>query len=78
MKQQNKVESNNDELLRVKDVARALRVDDTTVRRWIKCGALEAITLPHASKRQSYRVRRDILDNILNGQAIPNGSAGPY
>jgi excisionase family DNA binding protein len=34
-------------VLTVREVARRLRVDDTTVRRWIKSGALEAITLPH-------------------------------
>src|SRR5579875_1812041 len=31
------------ELLTVSEVAQRLRVDDTTVRRWIKSGALEAI-----------------------------------
>ena len=36
-----------DELLTVREVARRLRVDDTTVRRWIKSGALEAVTLPN-------------------------------
>ena len=41
-----------EELLTVGEVARSLRVDETTVRRWIKNGALEAITLPHRSKRQ--------------------------
>ena len=35
------------DLLTVREVAKQLRVDDTTVRRWIKNGALEAITLPH-------------------------------
>ena len=32
------------DLLTVREVAIQLRVDDTTVRRWIKNGALEAIT----------------------------------
>lgn len=45
------------ELLTVREVAQRLRVDETTVRRWIKTGALEAITLPNQGKRHSYRVR---------------------
>ncbi len=54
-----------DELLTVREVARRLRVDDTTVRRWIKSGALGAITLPHRGKRQAYRVKRSTMDNLL-------------
>ncbi len=53
------------ELLTVREVARRLRVDDTTVRRWIKNGVLEAITLPHRGKRQAYRVRSSTLDALL-------------
>lgn len=52
-------------LLTVREVATQLRVDDTTVRRWIKSGALEAITLPHLHKRHAYRIRQDTLNNIL-------------
>jgi len=55
------------DLLTVSEVADALRVDDTTVRRWIKNGVLEAVTLPHARLRQSYRVKRSELDKILAG-----------
>ena len=58
---------NTEELLTVSEVARRLRVDDTTVRRWIKSGALEAITLPHAGKRRGYRVRKHTLDSLLTG-----------
>ena len=54
-----------EELLTVREVARRLRVDDTTVRRWIKSGALEAITLPHANKRQAYRIKNSTLINLL-------------
>lgn len=57
-----------EELLRVSEVAQALRVDDTTVRRWIKNGVLEAISLPHLNKRQAYRIRRETLDKLVNGQ----------
>ena len=53
------------DLLTVREVAKQLRVDDTTVRRWIKNGVLEAITLPHRGTRQAYRIRRSTLDALL-------------
>jgi excisionase family DNA binding protein len=53
------------ELLTVHEVAKQLRVDDTTVRRWIKNGVLEAITLPHRGARQAYRIRRATLNALL-------------
>ncbi len=53
------------DLLTVREVAKQLRVDDTTVRRWIKNGVLEAITLPHRGTRQAYRIRRATLDALL-------------
>lgn len=59
------VESGGD-LLTVREVARHLRVDDTTVRRWIKSGALDAVALPHSGKRCGYRVRRHTLDALFN------------
>ncbi len=55
----------DDPLLTTLEVARALRVDITTVRRWIKVGALDAIGLPHKSKRAIYRVRKSTLDAVL-------------
>ncbi|MBE3558542.1 MAG: helix-turn-helix domain-containing protein [Ktedonobacteraceae bacterium] len=53
------------ELLTVSEVARILRVDDTTVRRWVKQGALEAVVLPHVNERQAYRIKRETLDRVL-------------
>jgi len=53
------------ELMTVSEVADILRVDDTTVRRWVKVGALEAVILPHKNERQAYRIRRETLDKIL-------------
>jgi excisionase family DNA binding protein len=53
------------DLLTVHEVAQSLRVDDTTVRRWIKSGALEAISLPHMNKRQAYRIKQSTLDALL-------------
>jgi excisionase family DNA binding protein len=55
----------NSELLTVSEVAKILRVDDTTVRRWVKQGVLEAVVLPHARKRCAYRIRRSTLNNLL-------------
>jgi len=60
-----------EELLTVREVAHRLRVDDTTVRRWIKSGALEAITLPHRGKRQAYRVKKSTLDRLLRSPHFP-------
>lgn len=60
-----------DELLTVREVARRLRVDDTTVRRWIKSGALEAVTLPHKGKRQAYRVKKSTMDKLLKNPQLP-------
>ncbi|GCE48506.1 excisionase family DNA binding protein [Thermosporothrix hazakensis] len=53
------------DLLTVQEVAKIFRVDDTTVRRWIKIGALEAVTLPHVNERTSYRVKRSTLEQVL-------------
>jgi excisionase family DNA binding protein len=64
-------EEKHDELLTVREVARRLRVDDTTVRRWIKSGSLEAITLPHRAKRQAYRVKQSTLNNLLKSPQLP-------
>ena len=59
----------SEELLTVREVARALRVDDTTVRRWIKSGALSAVSLPHVGKRCAYRVRESTLKTLLGAEA---------
>jgi excisionase family DNA binding protein len=53
-------------LLTVREIADRLRVDDTTVRRWIKNGVLEAITLPHQGKRRAYRIQQSTLDTLLS------------
>ena len=52
------------ELLTVKEVASLLRVDEATVRRWIKNGILEAITLPHAGTREQHRIKRTTLEQL--------------
>lgn len=48
------------------EVAKELRVDGTTVRRWIKRGVLEAVSLPHVNKRHAYRIKRETLNRVLD------------
>ncbi len=59
-----------EELLTVPEVARRLRVDTTTVRRWIKSGALQAVTLPHRGQRQVYRVKKSTVDSLLTPHLV--------
>jgi excisionase family DNA binding protein len=56
------------ELLKALEVARILRVDETTVRRWVKSGALEAVILSQSEKRQSIRIKRETLNKVLGEQ----------
>jgi len=46
-------------------------VDETTVRRWVTNGVLDAISLPHKGKRKAYRIRQATLDKIIMGEATP-------
>jgi len=59
------VSETKDHLLTVREVATRLRVDPTTVRRWIENGVLEAIPLPHIDQRKSYRVKLSTLTEML-------------
>lgn len=59
-----------DNLLTVKEVAKALRVDDTTVRRWVISGALKAIPLPHRGKRKQYRIVEDTIQQLFNNPVV--------
>lgn len=59
------------QLLTVAEVARVLRVDNTTVRRWVKQGVLEAVILPHKNERQGYRFKSETLENLLATQGQP-------
>jgi excisionase family DNA binding protein len=54
-----------DQLMTPAEVAKELRVDQTTVKRWIYKGALEAVVLPKTGSRTVHRVRRSTLINIL-------------
>ena len=59
------------DLFTIHEVAVILRVDDTTVRRWVKAGALEAVILPHIHARQVYRIRKTTIETILQVQTLP-------
>jgi excisionase family DNA binding protein len=54
----------NRKLLTISEVAHLLRVDDTTVRRWIRQSLLKAVTLPGRA-RKTYRIREETLQNLL-------------
>jgi excisionase family DNA binding protein len=59
-------EGNYEQLLTVKEVAKIFKVDETTVRRWIKEGALPAVLLPRSRGRKNFRIRKSVIDTILN------------
>lgn len=52
------------DLLKTKEVAEQLRVDATTVRRWIRQGILEGVLLPRCGKRENYRVKQETIDHL--------------
>jgi excisionase family DNA binding protein len=54
-----------DNLLTVAEVAKRLRVDGTTCRRWIATGAMEAVVLPHTGKRKGFRIKQSTVDALL-------------
>lgn len=54
-----------EDLLTVAEVAKRLRVDGTTVRRWINNGVLDAVVLPHAGNRRAFRVKKSTLDGLM-------------
>lgn len=64
-----------DELMTVHEVAAQLRVDDTTVRRWIKSGALQAITLPHSKNRVPHRIKKSVFNQILTNGIVEPATA---
>lgn len=62
--------NNNHELLTVNEVAQLLRVDTSTVRRWIKQGTLEAVLLPSAGTSQSFRIHRDVIKSLTEPRSL--------
>lgn len=57
-----------EELLTIKEVAKALRCDPTTARRWVVQGMVPCVILPHVRARRVYRVRASTLKSILEGK----------
>jgi len=55
------------ELMTIAEVSHILRVDDTTARRWVRQGVLEAIKLPRrpGAEKESYRIRRETIEEML-------------
>ena len=53
-----------DQLLTIREVAKRLRVDATTVRHWIKQGLIAVVTLPCVGKRRSYRIPMTEFEKI--------------
>jgi excisionase family DNA binding protein len=51
-------------LYTAREVARRYRVDDTTVRRWVKDGALQAVKLPHKGQRSPLRFTADHIKSF--------------
>ena len=45
------------------EVARRLRVDVSTVRRWVRVGALDAEAIKHG-QRVHYRIKKSVLETI--------------
>jgi excisionase family DNA binding protein len=58
------------DLLTVHEVAKTLRVDNTTVRRWITQGVLDAVVLPHVNERMAYRIKRETLNKVLGKRIV--------
>ncbi len=67
MNSQNDNNNHHSDLLTISEVAHLLRVDTSTVRRWVSLGAMEAVILPHSNDRRVYRVKRATVDAILQG-----------
>lgn len=59
------IQQQEEPLLTVREVAKLLRIDDSTLRRHIKDGTVAAITLPHRGNRRAYRIKQSTLDAIL-------------
>ncbi len=45
------------------EIAKRFRVDDTTVRRWIRTGALEAETI-RQGKRNRHRIKKATIETL--------------
>jgi excisionase family DNA binding protein len=63
----------SERLYTVNEVAERVRVDPTTVRRWIRHGLIVCIDLPHTGTRVGRRIPQSTLDGILTSlPALPS------
>ena len=66
---------NPDELFSAREVAEFLHVDETTVRRYLRNGAMKAVLLPSSGKRQTYMIRKvDVYNSIRYEEEANNAS----
>ena len=54
-------------LLTLREVAKAVKVSETTVRRWVRDGSLAAYKV---GKRGQFRIRVEDLESFLSSQRI--------
>jgi excisionase family DNA binding protein len=54
-----------DELLTVPEVAALLKLNEQTVRRWLRTGRLRGVSL--GSRQAGWRVRRSEVNRLLGG-----------
>lgn len=64
-------------LLTLREVADVVKVSETTVRRWVRDGALAAYKV---GKRGQLRVREEDLETFLEGQRVGSDAddGGPH
>jgi excisionase family DNA binding protein len=66
-------ESTRTEWMTVQEVADLFRVNEETVRRWIRSGELPVLDL--GGPRAGYRIRREDLDRFTQQRYGPTGKA---
>lgn len=62
----------NDRLLTVPEVAERLRVNDETVRRWVRTGRLKAV-MP-GGRKAGYRIAESAVREMLGGNSPSEGA----
>lgn len=67
-------DSGRDEWLTVQEVAALLKVNEETVRRWIRNGELPVLALG-GSPRAGYRIRRADFEDFTSERYGPMGKA---
>jgi len=65
-----------EELFTVSEVAEQLEVNEVTVRRWIYNGIIEAQTLPSQGKKNYYRIKQSVVQEIKKRNKYHRYSVG--